>query len=393
MKSLKSLALASVCGVGLAAASSPALADALSTPSMSASLSANASPFSVDLPDWFGDAGGKIYVGGAVTGMAYAQSNAVRNGVGSADTFVDITNGQVFIQKTDGWLQFFVDAGAYSFPTVGYSYVDSVNASHAFGYVPVAYAKLAGSGDWSAFSVEAGKLPTLIGDEYGFTYQNLNIERGLVWNNEPIVSRGVQANYSAGPINVSVSWNDGTYSNVWSSFSALASYAFNGGADTVAIAGGGNTVSSSARNFFKFGTLGSGSQFNFIYTHTMGPWTISPYFQYNSTPGFDFGGGHINGSSAYAGALLVNYALDDHWKLGARGEYESESHGLDLFGYGSGSNAWSLTITPTYQYKIFYARVEGSYVGLGSQTAGLGFGSAGTSSSQFRGMIEAGVLF
>jgi len=390
MKRLKSLALTSVCGLGLAAASTPALADALSTPSMSASLSANANPYSVDLPDWFGDAGGKIYVGGAVSGIAYVQSDAIRNGVGSADTFVDIANGQVFIQKTDGWLQFFVDAGAYSFPTVGYPYVDSVNASHAFGYVPVAYAKLVGSGGWSSFSVEAGKLPTLIGDEYGFTYQNLNIERGLVWNNEPIVSRGVQANYSAGPLNVSVSWNDGTYTNVWSSFSALASYAFNGGADTVAFAGGGNTESANAANFFKYGTLSMGSQFNFIYTHTSGPWTISPYFQYNSTPGFTFFG-HVNGSSAYAGALLANYAIDENWKLAGRVEYESESHGLDLFGFGSGSNAWSVTITPTYQYKIFFARVDGSYVGLGSNSAG--FGSSGTASSQFRGMIEAGVLF
>src|ERR1051325_6008895 len=109
MNKLKSLALASAFGVGLVAVGNSAHADPMTTPAMSASLSANTSPFSVDLPDWLGDAGGKVYVGGAVTGMAYAQSNAIRNGLGSADTFVDITNGQVFIQKTDGWLQFFVD--------------------------------------------------------------------------------------------------------------------------------------------------------------------------------------------------------------------------------------------------------------------------------------------
>src|SRR5690348_7831735 len=253
MKSLKSLALASAFGLGVVAVDGIAYADPLATPSMSASLAADANPYSVDLPDWFGDAGGKIYVGGAVSGMAYVQSDAIRNGVGSADTFVDITNGQVFVQKTDGWLQFFVDAGAYSFPTVAYPYVDSVNTEHnLFGYVPIAYAKVVGSGDWSAFSIEAGKLPTLIGDEYGFTYQNLNIERGLVWNNEPIVSRGVQANYSAGPLTISVSWNDGTYTNVWSSFSGLISYGFNGGADTVSLAAGGSTQDSNFSNFVKY---------------------------------------------------------------------------------------------------------------------------------------------
>ena len=87
----------------------------------------------------------------------------------------------------------------------------------------------------------------------------------------------------------------------------------------------------------------------------------------------------------------MNYAVDANWKLAGRVEYESESNGLDLFGFGSGSNAWSLTITPTYQYKVFFARVDGSYVGLGSNSAG--FGSSGPSSSQFRGMVEIGVLF
>ena len=46
------------------------------------------------------------------------------------------------------------------------------------------------------FSIQAGKLPTLIGAEYTFSFENFNIERGLLWNQEPAVSRGVQANYT-----------------------------------------------------------------------------------------------------------------------------------------------------------------------------------------------------
>jgi len=30
----------------------------------------------------------------------------------------------------------------------------------------------------------AAKLPTLIGAEYTFTFENMNIERGLLWNQE-----------------------------------------------------------------------------------------------------------------------------------------------------------------------------------------------------------------
>ena len=41
----------------------------------------------------------------------------------------------------------------------------------------------------------------------------MNIERGLLWNQENAVNRGIQANYSAGPVAISVSWNDGMLSN------------------------------------------------------------------------------------------------------------------------------------------------------------------------------------
>jgi len=376
-------ACAAVLGLGLGATSGPALADALSTPSMSASLSANPNPFGIDLPDWFGDAGGKIYISGAASGLFIAQTDPVPF---DESARFDMTNAMVNVQKTDGWLQFFVSGGLYSFPTVGYPYFTATSTtSGSFGYAPVAYLKLVPNSNWS---VEAGKLPTLIGDEYGFTYQNMNIERGLLWNNEPIVSRGVQVNYTNGPLTVSLSWNDGTYSNVLNVLSGLASYGFNGGADTLAFAAAGNLGGGN------FSFLNSGSVYNLIYTHTSGPWTISPYFQYNATPSV-FG---RKGTDVWAGAVLVNYAVDDNWKIAGRAEYESESGTpgsfatyADILGYGPGTSAWSITLTPTYQYKVFFARVDASYVGLSSAT--IGFGSNFHSSSQLRGVLEAGVVF
>ena len=61
--------------------------------------------------------------------------------------------------------------------------------------------------------------------------------------------------------------------------------------------------------------------------------------------------------------------------------------------YGPGSNAWSITFSPTYQYKIFFARAEISHVGTSSTTPGLVFGPDGTNTTQTRGMIEVGILF
>jgi len=52
-------------------------------------------------------------------------------------------------------------------------------------------------------------LPTLVGAEYTFSFENMNIERGLLWNQENAVNRGVQLNYAADPFTFAFSWNDG----------------------------------------------------------------------------------------------------------------------------------------------------------------------------------------
>jgi len=50
-------------------------------------------------------------------------------------------------------------------------------------------------------------------------------------------------------------------------------------------------------------------------------------------------------------------------------------------------------VTPTYQYKIFFARAELSHVGTTNTTAGLVFGPGGTNKTQTRAVLEAGILF
>jgi hypothetical protein len=61
--------------------------------------------------------------------------------------------------------------------------------------------------------------------------------------------------------------------------------------------------------------------------------------------------------------------------------------------YGPGSQAWSLTITPTYQHGIFFARADAAYVGIGGSTPGTAFGPHFDKTAQVRFLLEAGVLF
>ena len=79
-------------------------------------------------------------------------------------------------------------------------------AGNLWGWFPQGFVKIVPTDN---FSVQAGKLPTLIGAEYTFSFENINIERGLLWNQEPAVSKGGQANYTWGPVAFSLSFTDG----------------------------------------------------------------------------------------------------------------------------------------------------------------------------------------
>jgi hypothetical protein len=172
------------------------------------------------LPPATFDAGpfGKLSVNGIVTGFAQFQNNPVPGDDSSQAT---LSNGEIFIQKADGKFQWFVQAGVYTMPTLSVPFVNAQNTvANFYGPVPVAYAKLQ-AGKTTQFLL--GSLPTLMGAESTFTYQNFNIERGIVWNQENAINRGIQVNQTIGKyLSASISWNDGYYSDRYSWLSGSA---------------------------------------------------------------------------------------------------------------------------------------------------------------------------
>jgi len=370
-----------------AAAPAAPAAVSLLAPGMNGPLSFPSNPYSVDVGPL-----GKWYVDGAVTGLAFAQSSAVPGDSGGG---ADLSNGQVFLQKVDGWWQFYAQAGAYSIPVLGAAYKpnDAKNTfNNYYGIVPQAFLKLVPT---DSLSLLAGKLPTLIGAESTFSFENFNIERGLLWNQEPAVSKGAQATYVQGPVTVNLSVNDGYYSNRYNWISGSAAWAINA-TNTLTVDGAGNLGKTASTQFATPTPQNNSSIFNVIYTYNNAPWIVTPYVQVQTvnkdpTLGLD------KSITTYGGALLVSYTIDSNWSIGARGEYlntgSKASGAAPNLLYGPGSDAWSLTITPTYQYNRFFARLEGSLVDAGSITEGFGFGSSGTDKTQFRVMAEGGVLF
>ena len=245
------------------------------------------------------------------------------------------------------------------------------------------------------FSLQFGKLPTLIGAEYTFTFQNMNIERGLLWNQEPAISRGVQANYTLGPVAFSFSLNDGFYSGRYNWVTGSAAWTVDK-INTLSVVGGGNVDKTFKSSLATPVAQNNSTIINLIYTYNNAPWTITPYFQYTNVPK-NFSLGFGQDASTYGGAILANYSVNDNVNVAGRAEYiastGSLTNGAPSLLYGPGSSAWSVTFTPTYQQGIFFVREELSYVQAISITPGFAFGRSGGAHSQARVMIEGGIIF
>ncbi len=368
-------------------------------PSFGPTIKANPDPFCFPAGPL-----GDIYVGGAISGYAYTQDNPflfspIPGVIGDRRDRVDFTNLMAWIQKPEGPIQFFVMGGAYSIPGLGLPIFNTFDqADLLFTPLPIAYGKFQIN---DLFSIQGGRMPTLIGSEAPFTFQNININRGLLFNQENIINMGVQLNYADGPWSASIAGTDGFFSGELSWFTGAVTYklddnnafGINGGLNL----GRQNVFARSLR--YQFSTLPLQQNSGILsvnYTYTNGPLTITPYFQFTNVAA-DPGIGIPVGASTYGGAILAAYNFTDNFSLGGRLEYISQSGtpgGLaPSLLYGPGSSAFSVTITPTFTFDKLFVRGEYAHVELYDITPGFGFARSGTRTGQDRFMIEAGITF
>ncbi|WP_109488365.1 outer membrane beta-barrel protein [Occallatibacter savannae] len=338
------------------------------------------------------DAGpfGKISANGIVTGVGRYQDNHIP---GDDTGQASLSNGQIFLQKADGKVQYFIEVGAYTLPSLGAPFLPAdKTVSATYGPVPVAFLKLP-VGKTTQFLI--GSLPTLIGAEYTFTFENMNVERGLLWNQENAINRGIQVNQTLGKyLTASFSWNDGFYSNRYSWLSGSLTYVK--GPHTLAFVAGGN-AGKTAYQTFATPVQNNSSIYNLIYTYSKGAWIIQPYYQYSNVP-TNPSVGVFTGANTNGGALLVSHAFKHGLSLPGRVEYitssgrSSDEGAINLL-YGPGSNATSVTLTPTFQKGGMYVRGDLSWTHTGSYVPGDAFGKNGTNANQARAVAEIGFIF
>jgi hypothetical protein len=360
----------------------PAAPAALPTPSITGPIQG--------IPPLLFDAGpfGKIAVNGILTGSGMWQSNHVP---GDNPTQAALSNGQVWIQKSDGWFQFYLQAGAYTIPALATPFLATDKTlTNFYGPIPVGFVKLQ-AGKNTSF--EIGALPTLIGAEYTFTFENMNIERGLLWNQENAVNKGIQVNQTLGKFSASLSWNDGFYSNRYSWLSGTLAYT--NGPHALAFVAGGN-LGQTAYQTAATPVQNNGSIYNVIYTYTKGAWIIQPYWQHTSVP-TNVKVGVVKGASTDGGAVLLSHAFNRGFSLAGRWEYIGSSgsvaeKSVNLI-FGPGTSGTSFTLTPTLQHGGFFVRGDLSWVHANSVNSGAGFGASGANHNQPRAMAEIGFIF
>ena len=333
--------------------------------------------------------GGKFAVTGILSGMAWTEGN---HASGDSSSHYDVSNAQIFVQKTSGWWQFYLQGGAYNLPAIGVPFLSTADTiKNIYGPFPQGYLKLVKGN----FNVEIGALPTLIGAEYTFSFQNMNIERGLLWNQENAVNRGIQLNETYKKWTGALSWNDGFYSNRYTWLSGSLTYAFNA-ANSLAFVGGGNAGAYAKNTLATPLYLNNSQIYNLIYSYTKGSWVVQPYFQYTDVP-TNAKVGITRGAGTKGGAVLLTYNFKRGFSLAARPEYikstGSVSDGAINLMYGPGSGAFGFTVTPTYRKDAFFLRGDLAIVHATNSTPGSAFGPTGLDANQPRGVVEAGFMF
>ncbi|MGC8588215.1 MAG: outer membrane beta-barrel protein [Hydrogenobaculum sp.] len=341
---------------------------------------------------------GKLNIDGAVSGYYLYSNNVPPASTGSSTNGdkknrYDISNALVNISKPDGVVRFTIVAGAYAFPTVGETTAKTTQSGYntdLFSALPIAYLEFDPN---QSVSIKVGKLPTMIGYESAFTYQNIDIQRSILWSMQPVVSRGIRFTYTKDIFTGNLELNDGFYSEKKPALEGSFSLAPNQNASISFnfIYPDKNTKPNQTSN------PANKQEYELTGSYTISKFTFAFDSMYVHVPTSTEG--ETTSNHAFGIAGYATYNINDAWSLNARAEYGEEgTSGTDIMGFGLvGAHAYSITITPEYKYKQFFIRPEVSYVHITNVASAYYYtsptASTPTKNTQIRLGLEAGFVF
>ena len=226
-------------------------------------------------------------------------------------------------------------------------------------------------------TITAGRILTNVGGEAPYTWQNVNIQRGLLWNAEPVFYNGIRVSTDINNFSVYAGVNDADTSDGKMALEAGVATSFQNidAALNVFIPDKSDEENTRVYNL----TL------NLNYFEKL-PLTF--YVDYLDQP---TDGSHVNGWGA---ALLGAYKVDNNLSIGGRIEYVNNDGDGDVYSIGKGNSAWTLTVTPKYQLnKYLYIRGEASYVKLANDAYQKSDKDNDMTDNELRLGVELGFVF
>ena len=281
-----------------------------------------------------------------------------------------LSNAAFIVQKKTGLFQYLVQSGQYTISTLGSPQdASSPLEKNGYGPIPHAYLSINPNPEWS---LQVGKLLSMPGFENPFTYQNQNIQRGLLENQNNTISQGAQLNYVNKKLTLFGTLNDGFYSGQLTWLGLGGSYQFNDRHSSNWMIGGAYKPSSV--NTAVTPLLQNNSQIlNLIHRIQWGAWSLTPYYQLTLVPSNSTTQLHSPArTEGYAFILNRSFeALNASWlpqgskfHLPLRVEQIKVSEDADgpshssVFGHNTQARSW--TLTPTLQSGIYFLRAEWS---------------------------------
>lgn len=310
---------------------------------------------------------GKLEINGALSGYFITGKKVTED---ARRTRTDISSGLVSISKKAEPIGFVLTGGVYATPVIGIDHLKTTDYTELFSPLPVAYFEI---NPVKNLSLMIGRMGTLVGFEAPFTYQNNYIQRGLVWNMQPLLHHGVRLSYSFEKISLKLGLNDGYYSMGVDSFKSSGKEVRE---TSLALEGSFSYALSSNLNIaFNFlipekdtkpneaSNPANKRQYNLVAAYTLGNFTGGLDLLYVDSPKSDKAQ-VLKRASAYGGALHL--ALDRApFKIAGRVEYvrdKNDKGDLDLLGIGEKNSAYTLTLSPGYYKDPLFVRIDLSYV-------------------------------
>jgi len=325
---------------------------------------------------------GAFNVGGALT--IYGMQTSNRVGLDKRTRY-DVGSAILNISKPAQPFGFNILGGSYSMPVVGVGISKATEYTDLFSPIPIAYFELS---PVKGLSLQVGKLPTIIGYESAFTYQNNYIQRGLVWNMQPVVNNGVRLSYSGDLFFFKLGINDGFYTLSTSD----PKPALEGSVGITPI-----KDSSVGINFLipdksakpnPTSAPANKRELNLLASYTFDKLSLGVDAVYVEAPK-DLKAGVLEKAKASGLAFHVSYDLKPI-KLSGRIESvkdNSDAGSVDLVGLGDNNRAWTITLTPSYSKGPFLIRGDISWVSAKHPFTNNG------KKSQTRVGLELGLLF